>query len=345
MTVMYRKRMQNIAEMNYVGILSITHILDIGAGDGYWTKFASALFPSAEFFLIDGNPYLHQVLQETGNEFDISVVGAPREKGQFISFVAKTEPPNEERIIFDTATAQDVVTDVTTDRSKEEEEEERAKFKQARITTIDDVVMKRGLSSFQMLRLNLQGREYEALEGASETLKTAEFVLVEVPVHQYHPGAASFQDLTVLLARQGFRVYDILDLRYSQPRTDMDEMYQVPTLVQYDVLWAREESEVFRGVSYPPPPPPRHLQPQRLGLEQGQGQRARSKSRPSPERGEQRTPERAIAITVAKHRRGLAAPVLTSTPRTPPAPAASLSSGSAGAAGNLKRYRRRRKSE
>jgi hypothetical protein len=53
-------------------------------------------------------------------------------------------------------------------------------------------------------------------------------------------------------------MYDIMDLRYSQPRTDVDEFYQVPTLVQFDVMWAREDSVVFTGANYPPPPPPRY---------------------------------------------------------------------------------------
>ena len=240
-TVMYRKRMQHLAEMNYVGILSIKHILDVGASDGYWTKFASTLFPSAEFFQIEGNPYLHKVLQETGIDFEISVVGADTEKGRPVSFNVKPKPATEERFIFNTEHTGDAA-DANADLAEE------LTLSQSRMTTIDDIAARRGLAPFQLLRLNLQGGEFEALQGASRTLQAVEFVLLEVPVHQYHPGAASFQDLDGFLARRGFRMYDIMDLRYSQPRTDLDVHYQVPTLVQYDVLWAREDSKVFSGV-------------------------------------------------------------------------------------------------
>jgi hypothetical protein len=70
-------------------------------------------------------------------------------------------------------------------------------------------------------------------------------------VHQYHPGAATFAECDALLTSHGFRMYDIFDLRYDQKRTDMDPVYQVPTLVQYDVLWAKEDSVVFRGAGFP----------------------------------------------------------------------------------------------
>lgn len=70
-------------------------------------------------------------------------------------------------------------------------------------------------------------------------------------MHQYHPGAATFAECDALLTSHGFRMYDIFDLRYDQKRTDMDPVYQVPTLVQYDVLWAKEDSVVFRGAGFP----------------------------------------------------------------------------------------------
>jgi hypothetical protein len=88
---MYRKRMQHLAEMNLMGVLSITRVLDVGASDGYWSLFASRLFPTAKFFLIDGNPYLQKTLQDTGLAYDISVVGsdADAERGRLVKFVDK----------------------------------------------------------------------------------------------------------------------------------------------------------------------------------------------------------------------------------------------------------------
>ena len=301
-TVMYRKRMQHIAEMNYVGILSINHILDVGASDGYWTDFASKLFPTSKFFMIEGNPYLHQTLTKTGHGFAISVVGADHAKDQAISFVVKKQQsqttfPSEEQATADTVESKDV-TAIT--------EELRASQARVTTTTIDDIVTERGLAPSQLIRFNLRGQEFAALQGANKTLHTAEFVLIEVPLHQYHPGAASLADLNSFLSLRGFRIYDILDLRYSQPRTDLDVFYQVPTLVQFDVLWAREDSRVFSGANYPPPPPPKYLLDHSQlrppdedpeggqGQEQGQGQRQRE-------------------FVVTAYRGGLAAVPLTST--------------------------------
>lgn len=104
-------------------------------------------------------------------------------------------------------------------------------------------------------------------------------------------------------------MYDILDLRYSQPRTDMDVFYQVPTLVQFDVLWAKEESRVFSGVSYPPPPPLKYRleesffrsSPMSEDEKEGKG-------------GEGKDFTKKFQFSVTKYPGGLAAVPLTSVP-------------------------------
>ena len=242
-TEMYKIRMRHIAEMNYMKVLSIDHILDIGASDGYWTTFASSIFPSANFFLIEGNPYLHQTLLRMGWDFSISVVGAESDMGKPVTFVIDADGKDNSQASLD-------------------------ELAESTLTTIDEIVEKRAPRPFKLLRFNLRGQEFEALQGAKNTLKMAEFVILEVAMHQYHHNAPSFADLNNFLSLLGFRMYDILDLRYSQPRTDMDLLYQIPTLVQIDVIWAKLDSKVFNGSNFPAPPPPRyllddsHLQPQ-----------------------------------------------------------------------------------
>ena len=53
---------------------SPTGFLDVGANNGEWAKEMKTLFPGATFFLIEGNEYQREKLQQTGFKFDIALI-------------------------------------------------------------------------------------------------------------------------------------------------------------------------------------------------------------------------------------------------------------------------------
>ncbi len=65
--------------------------------------------------------------------------------------------------------------------------------------TIDSIVEKHKLGPVQFLKLDVQGAELLALQGAKKTLVNVEILQVECPVMNYNQGAPSFANLSVIL--------------------------------------------------------------------------------------------------------------------------------------------------
>ena len=134
--------------------------------------------------------------------------------------------------------------------------------------TIDSIVARRGFGPPQLLKIDIQGAEFIALLGATKTLETVQYVLLEASVHQYNPGAAGFADINTFLDSQGFRLYDIIDFRQDKLVYDKlpnnvqwgpENKFPVgKILMQFDCLWARNTSKLFHNQGYSNPPKSRY---------------------------------------------------------------------------------------
>jgi hypothetical protein len=101
------------------------------------------------------------------------------------------------------------------------------------MTTLDCIVARRKLAGPILLKADVQGYELEVLRGATETLREAEVVLLEVSLLPYNVGAPLFSDVVRLMDERQFRVYDFCHmLRWQSDHAAF----------QVDVLFARVDS-------------------------------------------------------------------------------------------------------
>ncbi len=117
--------------------------------------------------------------------------------------------------------------------------------------TLDNILKERKITKVDFLKMDIQGAEFIALQGAIETLKQVTYLTLETAFHQYNRGGAPFTDINLFLEEMGFRLYDIVDIRPAPlyPKTKLHG------LVQADFLWIKADSKAFTGSIYPPPPP------------------------------------------------------------------------------------------
>lgn len=80
------------------------------------------------------------------------------------------------------------------------------------VTTIDRIVERTGFPSPDMIKLDLQGAELAALDGATECLKRAKAVLLEVGFIDFERGMPQIADVLAYMKQKGFLPYDILAL-------------------------------------------------------------------------------------------------------------------------------------
>ena len=229
----------------------ITHILDVGAHSGDWTRTMNKLFQKAKFLMIEANPKKTKVLtafaNDNGHEFEIAIVG---DKPKTVTFHAHKH--------FNTGGS------LYRELNYKYWKPHVIETFSGEMQTLDSIVKRRNFGPAQMLKIDVQGAEFIVLQGATKVLSTVQYVMLEASVHQYNPGSASFADINTLLDLQGFRLYDIIDFRQDKLVWDKmpdhekwgpeNKFPMGKILVQFDCIWARNTSKVFHNQGFPDPP-------------------------------------------------------------------------------------------
>jgi hypothetical protein len=114
------------------------------------------------------------------------------------------------------------------------------------LTTIDLIVERNKLGKIDLLKLDVQGAELLALQGAKNTMRHVEVLMAEVSILQYNKGAPIFHKLQALLHSYDFAFWDIGHvLRTPDNR-----------VMQFDAIWVKKSSPLWheKCTGYPPPP-------------------------------------------------------------------------------------------
>jgi hypothetical protein len=108
-----------------------------------------------------------------------------------------------------------------------------------RMETLDHVLREKMVTNATLLKLDVQGYELEVLKGATETVKKAEVILLEVSFVDYNESGPLFHEVVAFMKDRGYLVYDIHPL----PR------WAGVTLLQADVIFVKENS-AFRKIDF-----------------------------------------------------------------------------------------------
>jgi len=192
-------------------------VIDIGAYAGEWTQMCRRLFPDARVLMVEPQAKLRGVLQGMASadarlQFSPVLVGAS----------AQAAVP-----FYESETASSIF------RDPNYREHHEATLP---MTTLDAVTRNSGFSAPDFVKLDTQGAELAILEGAAETLRSAEAVLMEVNLLEIYAGAPLLERSVAFMAERGFRVYDIC----SFIRRPLDN-----ALWQTDVIFVRTSSPLL----------------------------------------------------------------------------------------------------
>jgi FkbM family methyltransferase len=194
---------------------SVSVVLDVGANTGEWSNDFKLYFPNASFFLIEGNEDLTKVLQERGFPFHIGLVGNEARDVTFFKSASRAGTGNS---IF------------------KEQGWNNAQSVVAKMLPIDSIVQEHHVGPFDFVKLDVQGAELMALQGAVHTLKTVETVTVEMSVMNFNHGGVLFFGLLDSLYKLGFELFDIFSIMRGKGSV----------VVQLDGLFVRNTSKLWR---------------------------------------------------------------------------------------------------
>lgn len=205
-------RLEHLAKTGFKPSL----VVDAGAFTGDWTKHASRIFTDSKFLMIEAQskkePELRKVVTALQGRADLAVTLLGAESGKEVRF-------------FDTG---------GTGASMFEENSNVKKSEVVYKTkTIDELLAGKGKPQF--IKLDVQGAELEVLKGATESLKTTEFVLLEASIMKYNKGAPTFAELVAFMDKAGFEVFDLCDIN-RMPRN-------FGSVFQLDMIFVKSTSK------------------------------------------------------------------------------------------------------
>jgi FkbM family methyltransferase len=166
-------------------------ILDIGAYHGHWTRQMRLIYPYAEYHLFEAIDYPE--LAEFTNKYHV-VLNAKREIVNWYEMRNTGDSFCREKTRY---FANCIV-------------------KQRETVDLNSFYHYFRKKAHIFIKIDCQGAEIPILKGASEILKTTDFIVLEMPLFGvYNEGVASFGDHITFMDTIGFIPYDILDSHYA----------------------------------------------------------------------------------------------------------------------------------
>lgn len=165
-------------------------IVDIGASNSMWAEWCFQYYPNSYYLMIEAQDVHLDGLNQFKNAHPNS------------DFVLAAAGNKEGEIYFDT-------TEPFSGQASETPFE--GKSAKVKMVTVDIEVQRRKLNGPFLVKLDTHGFEIPILEGASETLKKSNGVIIEVYNYHLTKDSLLFYEMCVYMDKLGFRPLDMAD--------------------------------------------------------------------------------------------------------------------------------------
>jgi FkbM family methyltransferase len=199
-------------------------VIDIGAAAGTWTEMAAPILSEATFLMVEAlrerEPLLQQQARAGTSRLKYQICAAGPKRGK-TSFVVTLDLDGSGAASGGGTTA--------------------GQLREVDMLTVDELVATHQLAAPHFLKFDTHGFELPILEGATETLKRTEVIVMECYLIEGADRQLLFWQMCERMQQFGFRCFDIVDQLY-RPRDCR--------LWQVDLFFARSDSPRFKDLGY-----------------------------------------------------------------------------------------------
>jgi FkbM family methyltransferase len=186
-------------------------IVDAGASVGNWTCEVQKIYPDAHYLLIEPRAECQPKLHDLKGNITVAPVLIGN-KADVVEFNIH----DDQSSIFRNTKGQRYGVEFM-----------------AEMTTLDALVKKTGFPQPDLLKLDLQGAELLALEGAGQVLQHCSCIVMETSLIEIYNGIPLIRDAINFMYERGFVLYDMTEML----RRSLDQ-----ALAQVDCIFVPEQS-------------------------------------------------------------------------------------------------------
>jgi len=188
--------------INHLHLGSVRWAVDVGANHGDFAEATAACFPESEVLLVEPLPQLHEELERR----------CAQHRGKWL--LAKFAAGAEEAILpLHAAADQDAIGSLAGLSPEHQRLNPQSKITQisCEVRPLDAIAAEREISCIDLLKIDVEGFEFEVVEGAMRALELTRALIVEVslvrrPTDVPNPLVAMLD----LLTTYGFHVVNVL---------------------------------------------------------------------------------------------------------------------------------------
>jgi len=173
--------------------LNCKFIMDIGANKAGWSNLAKNIFPDAAFCLIEPQIELETYLKPFCNATNNSIyyiAGAGIQKGKkYLTIWEDTEGSS-----FLPAERADL--------------KRQDKQREIDIVSISDIIESGKFAIPELIKIDVQGFELEALKGGNIVFGKTEIFILEVSLFSFLPGMPVLSDIVTFMLEKEYMIYD-----------------------------------------------------------------------------------------------------------------------------------------
>lgn len=212
-------RLENLQQAGF----SPRKIIDAGAYRGEWTRLIHGIFPAARILMIEPQPELAGLLQGVCAEIP---------QCRYRAALLGATSGRRKRFLIEESNS----------RVMEDAAEKKAGTVEMETETLESAAKAEGFDSCDLLKLDLQGQELEALSGAGSLLGRTEVIISEVSWLRIGP-VPLVEEVWEFFRKHGYRLYDVFGFNYRPLdgalwQTDLIFVRQDSPLIA-DLRWAR----------------------------------------------------------------------------------------------------------
>lgn len=198
-------------------------VIDVGANTGWFAQSLRQVCPNVDITMIEANPNCEDELSQVG--YPYAIVALSNKVKENVKFYI-----NKDDSVCCGASLY----------------KENTKFyDDCNIIEVETHTLDEGelyLDGIDLLKIDVQGSEKDILEGATESLKRTNYILLECSLSNYNLGSPQVEEVVDFVNQHGFYPMSILEEHWTRPGIELP----VRVVHQIDILFSKNKNKNFK---------------------------------------------------------------------------------------------------